>query len=52
MAQNFQRASNKWEVLNMILAIFSLGSMAYYVMTGNELALAAWLFFSAMVWSI
>lgn len=36
----------------MILAIFSLGSMAYYVMTGNELALAAWLFFSAMVWMI
>ena len=36
----------------MIIAIVSLGSMAYYVMTGSELALASWLFFSAIVWML
>ena len=50
LAQDFQSSSLIREIIGMTVAILSLGSMAYYVMTGSDFALAAWLFFSAMVW--
>lgn len=50
MAQNIQRSSSAWEIIGMIVAILSVAAMAHYVMTGSESALAAWLFFSALIW--
>jgi hypothetical protein len=50
LAQNIQRSSSAWEIIGMIVAILSVAAMAHYVMTGSESALAAWLFFSALIW--
>ena len=47
---HLQRAAYTWEIIAVITAILSLGSMAYYVLTGNEIALLSWVFFSALLW--
>ena len=52
MAPSVQPPKHEGEILIVIMAILSLSSAAYFVLTGSDLALAIWLFFAAALWII